>query len=89
LRDYAGAVGAYSRALLINPRSAVAWCNKAEALVRYGHNRAALDALNEATELDRNYTPAWVLKADVYEALGNHQEAQKARKRIKPWGLVN
>ena len=50
---------------------------------------AALDALNEATELDRNYTPAWVLKADVYEALGNHQEAQKARKRIKPWGLVN
>jgi Tfp pilus assembly protein PilF len=89
LRDYAGAVGAYSRALLINPRSAVAWCNKAEALVRNGHNRAALDALNEATELDRNYTPAWVLKADVYEALGNHQEAQKARKRIKPWGLVN
>jgi serine/threonine protein kinase len=89
LRDYAGAVGAYSRALLINPRSAVAWCNKAEALVRNGHNRAAIDALNEATELDRNYTPAWVLKADVYEALGNHQEAQKARKRIKPWGLVN
>jgi serine/threonine protein kinase len=89
LRDFAGAVGAYSRALLINPRSAVAWCNKAEALVRNGHNRAALDALNEATELDRNYTPAWVLKADVYEALGNHQEAQKARKRIKPWGLVN
>jgi serine/threonine protein kinase len=89
LRDYAGAVVAYTRALHINPRSAVAWCNKGEALVRNGHNRAALDALNEATELDRNYAPAWVLKADVYEALGNHQEAQKARKRIKPWGLVN
>ncbi len=89
LRDYAGAVDAYSRALLINPRSAVAWCNKAEALVRSGHNRAALDALNEATELDRNYTPAWSLKADVYEALGNRQEAQKARKRAKPWGLMN
>ncbi len=89
LRDYAGAVGAYTRALHINPRSAVAWCNKAEALVRNGHNRAALDALNEATELDRNYAPAWILKADVYESLGNHQEAQKARKRIKPWGLVN
>jgi serine/threonine protein kinase len=89
LHDYAGAVDAYSRALLINPRSAVAWCNKAEALVRYGHNRAALDALNEATELDRNYTPAWILKADVHEALGNRQEAQKARKRAKPWGLVN
>jgi serine/threonine protein kinase/lipoprotein NlpI len=89
LRDYPGAVNAYSRALLINPRSAVAWCNKAEALVRYGHNRAALDALNEATELDRNYTPAWVLKADVHEALGNRQEAQKARKRAKPWGLMN
>ncbi len=89
LRDYAGAVDAYSRALLINPRSAVAWCNKAEALVRSGHNRAALDALNEATELDRNYTPAWSLKADVYEALGNRQEAQKARKRAKPWGLMD
>ena len=89
LRDYAGAVDAYSRALLINPRSAVAWCNKAEALVRSGHNRAALDALNEATELDRNYTPAWALKADVYEVLGNRQEAQKARKRAKPWGLMN
>jgi serine/threonine protein kinase len=89
VRDFAGAVDAYSRALLINPRSAVAWCNKAEALIRYGHNRAALDSLNEATELDRSYARAWTLKADVYESLGNYQEAQKARKRAKPWGLMN
>ncbi len=89
VRDFAGAVEAYSRALLINPRSAVAWCNKAEALIRQGHNRSALDALNEATELDRSYARAWTLKADVYEALGNYQEAQKARKRAKPWGLMN
>jgi serine/threonine protein kinase len=89
VRDFSGAVDSYSRALLINPRSAVAWCNKAEALVRFGHNRAALDALNEATELDRGYARAWTLKADVYEALGNYQEAQKARKRAKPWGLMN
>ncbi|HEX6482612.1 MAG TPA: serine/threonine-protein kinase [Ktedonobacteraceae bacterium] len=89
VRDFSGAVDSYSRALLINPRSAVAWCNKAEALVRFGHNRAALDALNEATELDRSYARAWTLKADVYEALGNYQEAQKARKRAKPWGLMN
>src|SRR6266581_4087056 len=53
LRDFTGAVETYTRALLVNPRSAVAWCNKAEALIRLGHNRAALDALNEATELDR------------------------------------
>ena len=89
LRDYAGAVEAYSRALIVNPRSAVAWCNKAEALIHYGHNRSALDALNEATELDRSYARAWTLKADVHESLGNHQEAQKARKRARPWGLVN
>ncbi len=89
LRDYAGAVDAYERALLTNPRSAVAWCNKAEALLRHGHTRAALDALNEATELDRSYARAWLLKAEVHEALGNPQEAQKARKRAKPWGLVN
>ncbi len=89
LRDFAGAVDAYSRALLVNPRSAVAWCNKAEALIHSGHNRAALDALNEATELDRSYARAWTLKAEVYEGLGNYQEAQKARKRAKPWGLMN
>src|SRR6266849_6466226 len=89
LRDYAGAVEAYSHALIVNPRSAVAWCNKAEALIHYGHNRSALDALNEATELDRSYARAWTLKADVHESLGNHQEAQKARKRARPWGLVN
>jgi serine/threonine protein kinase len=89
LRDYAGAIEAYERALLSNPRSAVAWCNKAEALMRHGHTRAALDALNEATELDRSYARAWTLKAEVYELLGNPQEAQKARKRAKPWGLVN
>ncbi len=89
LRDYGGAVDAYERALRANPRSAVAWCNKAEALLRHGHTRAALDALNEATELDRSYTRAWTLKGDVYETLGNLQEAQKARKRAKPWGLVN
>lgn len=89
LRDYAGAIDAYERALLANPRSAVAWCNKAEALVRHGHTRAALDALNEATELDRSYARAWTLKAEVYDLLGNPQEAQKARKRAKPWGLAN
>lgn len=89
LRDYAGAVESYERALMVNPRSAVAWCNKAEALLRHGHTRAALDALNEATELDRSYARAWTLKGDVYETLGQFQEAQKARKRAKPWGLVN
>lgn len=89
MRDFAGAVEAYTRALLINPHSAVAWCNKAETLIRLGHNRAALDALNEATETDRSYARAWTLKADVYEALGNPQEANKARRRAKPWGLVN
>jgi Tfp pilus assembly protein PilF len=57
--------------------------------MRQGHTRAALDALNEATELDRSYARAWTLKAEVYEALGNLQEAQKARKRARPWGLVN
>lgn len=89
LRDFAGAIDAYERALLANPRSAVAWCNKAEALLRHGHTRAALDSLNEATELDRSYARAWTLKAEVYELLGNPQEAQKARKRAKPWGLAN
>jgi serine/threonine protein kinase len=89
LRDFIGAVDAYTRALTVNPRSAVAWCNKAEALLRLGHNRAALDALHEATEMDKNYTRAWQLKADVYETLGNPQEAQKARRRVRSWGLKN
>ncbi len=89
LRDFSGAVEAYTRALLVNPHSAVAWCNKAEAMIRLGHNRAALDALNEATEMDRTYARAWALKADVYESLGHPQEAQKARRRAKPWGLMN
>ncbi len=81
VRDYAGAIEAYEHALMANSRNAVAWCNKAEALIRQGHTRAALDALNEATELDRGYSRAWTLKAEVYETLGNLQEAQKARKR--------
>jgi Tfp pilus assembly protein PilF len=74
---------------LIHPRSAVAWCNKAHALKQLGHNKAALDALDEATEIDKNYIPAWTLKAEVYEILGNQQEAQKARRRAKPRGLPN
>ncbi len=89
LRDFLGAVDAYTRALLVNSSSAVAWCNKAEALMRLGHHRAALDALNEATEMDKGYSRAWTLKAEVYEALGSPQEAQKARKRARPWGLKN
>jgi serine/threonine protein kinase len=89
LHDFTGAVDAYTRALHVNPRSAVAWCNKAEALLGLGHNKAALDALTEATEIDRGYTRAWELKADVYESLGQPQEAQKARRRAKPWGPPN
>jgi serine/threonine protein kinase len=87
LHDFQGAVDAYTNALRVNPSSAVAWCNKAEALIRLGHNKAALDALNEATEMDRGYSHAWTLKANVYEIMGNPQEAQKARRRAKPWGL--
>jgi serine/threonine protein kinase len=89
LRDFTGAVEAYTQALMLNSRSAIAWCNKAEALLQLGHNRAALDALNEATEQDKTYGPAWNLKAEVYELLGNPQEAQKARKRARPWGPKN
>ncbi|GCE13754.1 protein kinase domain-containing protein [Tengunoibacter tsumagoiensis] len=89
LNDFANAVEAYKQALLLNPRSAVAWCNKAEALIRLGHNKAALDALNEATEMDRNYARAWNLKAEVYESLGHPQDAQKARRRVRPWGIKN
>lgn len=89
LREFAGAATAYTKALMVNPRNAVAWCNKAEALVRQGHNRAALDALDEAIEVDRSYARAWTLKAEVHESLGNPQEAEKARKRAKPWGLMN
>jgi serine/threonine protein kinase len=89
LHDFSGAVEAYTQALQVNPKSAVAWCNKAEALIRLGHNKAALDALNEATEMDRGYSRAWTLKANVYEVLGNPQEAQKARRRAKPWGFIN
>ncbi|HTI15512.1 MAG TPA: serine/threonine-protein kinase [Dictyobacter sp.] len=87
VRDFIGAVDAYTRALMINPRSAVAWCNKAEVLIRLGHNKAALDALSEATEMDKNYVRAWSLKAEVYDALGHIQEADKARRRARSWGL--
>jgi serine/threonine protein kinase len=89
LYDFNGAIEAYTHALLVNPRSPIAWCNKAEVLIRLGHNKAALDALNEATELERNYTRAWELKAQVYGSLGNSQEAEKARRRSRPWGLKN
>ena len=57
--------------------------------MRLGHNRAALDALTEATEMDKGYIRAWTLKAEVYESLGNPQEAQKARRRARPWGTMN
>jgi hypothetical protein len=53
--------------------------------MRLGHIRAALDALNEATEMDKSYVRAeGTLKAEVYELLGNPQQA---RRRITPWGL--
>ena len=74
------AVAAYRDAAELNPASGALRAQYGLALVASGDSRSGLAALHEAIRLEPA-APQWLLvRADILESLGRHEEAAEARR---------
>ncbi|GAB3408863.1 tetratricopeptide repeat protein [Flindersiella endophytica] len=71
----AEALACYDRALELEPESAVAWLNKADALRQLDRLDEALPCYDRAIELEPDAPNQWTRKSFALHALGRHKEA--------------
>jgi tetratricopeptide (TPR) repeat protein len=75
--DYnSGALLNFDKALKCNPKSAIAWANRAKALWSYGDNARSLESCNRAIELDKHidcYYQRALLRPDLTGAIADMQ----------------
>ena len=65
----------HDRALEIDPRDAVVWGSKGNALGNLGRYQEAIDCLDRALEINPRSALAWSNKGLALGALGRHKEA--------------
>lgn len=76
LRDYAGALADFERALVENPRSVTALQNQAHVLAEYlGRTQDAVRALDRQLQLAPDSVPALAGRGVLHARLGNRKEA--------------
>jgi tetratricopeptide (TPR) repeat protein len=75
---YAEAIGAFDKAIELNPQYAEAWCWKGLTLGLLGKYDEATQACDKAIELDSEYAPAWYGKGNALYNQGKYDEALQA-----------
>lgn len=75
--DYTGAVAAYTRALLADPKSATALSNRAAAHLQLKAFRRALDDATNALRIEPRMLKAWWRRCSALQALGCHEAAER------------
>jgi tetratricopeptide (TPR) repeat protein len=70
----------------LHPEFVGAWDNKGEALRMLEMYDEAIQALDEAIELDPNLADAWNNKAEALKALGKSSESNEAFAKAKELG---
>ena len=83
LNRFSEAVQAFDKAIVINPQDSFAWSSKGNALT-YLNKSEAIAAYDKAIEINPNSLTARNDKGIALEALGQHDEAQKAWDKSKP-----
>lgn len=74
-RQYADAVALYSDAILLNPRNAIYYSNRAAAYSHIGEHQKAITDCNTAIKLDPKYSKAYSRLGLAYFSLGKYREA--------------
>nr|CAG4645435.1 EOG090X03S1 [Lynceus sp. MCZ IZ 141354] len=75
LQQYNQAVDLYSRAIELNPKSAVLYANRSFAYLRTECFGYALEDASKAIELDKNYVKGYYRRAAAYMALNKNKLA--------------
>ena len=86
LNRYEQAVAAYDRAIGIDPQSALAWCNRCNALINLTEYELALAASEKAINIDPQMREAWACKGSALRQLGRGVEADTALARAEVLG---
>ncbi|XP_049587190.1 small glutamine-rich tetratricopeptide repeat-containing protein alpha isoform X1 [Syngnathus scovelli] len=73
--NYAAAVEFYSKAIALNPHSAVYYCNRAAALSKQGNYAGAVQDCERAIGIDPNYSKAYGRMGLALASLNKHSEA--------------
>jgi len=78
---FADAVSCYSKAIELDPRNAVYYCNRAAAYSKLNKNESAIDDCKLALKIDSTYCKAYSRMGLAYTAMGNYNDAIICYKR--------
>jgi len=74
--QYAPAIECYTRAIQLDSRNAVYFCNRAAAHGKMGEHLKSIEDCRKALELDSKYSKAFGRMGLAFTALGQHREAK-------------
>lgn len=83
------AIDSYSKAIAIDGRNAVYFCNRAAAYSKMGDHQSCLGDCLRALELDPNYSKAYGRKGLAHTAVGQHKEAKECFQKALELDPVN
>ncbi|XP_063311582.1 small glutamine-rich tetratricopeptide repeat-containing protein alpha [Pelobates fuscus] len=81
VENFESAISYYTRALELNPKNAVYFCNRAAAYSKLGNYAGAVRDCEEAIEIDPNYSKAYGRMGLALSSLNKHAEAVGFYKR--------
>ncbi len=70
LNRYDQAVAAYDRAIKIDPKSALAWCNRCNSLINQSEYDLALSSAQKAIQIDPDMVEAYSCREAALLGLG-------------------
>lgn len=86
---YQDAINSYTKAIHIDGRNAVYFCNRAAAYSKLGDHQNCVSDCLKALELDPNYSKAYGRKGLAHTVLGQHKEAKECFQKALELDPVN
>ncbi|KAF9902272.1 hypothetical protein EC991_005067 [Linnemannia zychae] len=77
-KEYAEAIRLYGEAIVLNPKNAVYYANRAAAYSQMGDHQNAIKDSLKAAEVDPSYSKAYSRLGHAYFSVGNYKEAVTA-----------
>ncbi|KAG0239725.1 hypothetical protein BGW41_007525 [Actinomortierella wolfii] len=77
-KDYAEAIRLYGEAIVLNPKNAVYYANRAAAYSQMGDHEHAISDSLKAAEVDPKYSKAYSRLGHAYFSVGKYKEAVEA-----------
>ncbi|XP_075220059.1 small glutamine-rich tetratricopeptide repeat-containing protein beta-like [Lycorma delicatula] len=80
-QDFADALECYTKAISLDPKNAVFYCNRAAAYSKLNNHEAAIKDCKTALQIDPSYGKAYGRLGLAYSSLNRHQEAWESYRK--------